>query len=79
MRLCIDMHSANTAIRRARHPMSTINELIYDLNGLQYVSKLYLPSAYHQLSLGTAHLKSGRGTDDLGEGHKISNIVFGGF
>ena len=29
--------------------------------------------------LGTVHLKSGRGADDLGEGHKISNIVFGGF
>ena len=28
-------------------------------------------------ALGTVHLKSG-GPDDLGEGHKISNIVLGG-
>ena len=51
VRLCIDMCSANTAIRRVWHPMPTVDELIHDLNGSQYFSKLYLLSAYHQLSL----------------------------
>ena len=51
VRLCIDMRSANTAIRRVRHPMPTIDELIHELNGSQYFSKLDLSSAYHQLSL----------------------------
>ena len=43
------------------------------------------PSNYYReyspdgLYLGTVHLKSGRGADDLGGGHKISNIVFEGF
>ena len=51
VRLCIDMRSANTTIRRVRHPVPTIDELIHDLNGSQYFSKLDLLSAYHQLSL----------------------------
>ena len=36
VRLCIDMRSANTAIRRVQHPISTIDELIHDFNGSQY-------------------------------------------
>ena len=48
LRLCIDMCSANTAIRRVCHPVPTVDELMHDLNGSQYFSKLDLSSAYHQ-------------------------------
>ena len=51
IRLCVDMRLPNTAIERERHPQPTIDDLITDLNGACYFSKLDLNSAYHQLEL----------------------------
>ena len=51
LRLCVDMHQANTAILRERHPQPTIEDLLNDLNGARYFSKLDLTAAYHQLEL----------------------------
>ena len=51
LRLSIDMRQANTAILRERHPQPTIEDLLNDLNGAQYFSKLDLTAAYHQLEL----------------------------
>ena len=45
------MRQANTAILRERHPQPTIEDLLNDLNGPHYFSKLYLTAAYHQLEL----------------------------
>ena len=33
IRICVDLREANKAIKRERHPMPTIDDLIADLNG----------------------------------------------
>ena len=45
------MRLLNTANERERHPQPTINDLVTELNGACYFSKLDLNSAYHQLEL----------------------------
>ena len=51
VRLCIDMRMANQAIRRERHPMPTVDDLVHTLNGATVFSKLDLQSGNHQLTL----------------------------
>lgn len=55
IRLCVVMREANKAVKRERHTIPSIDELILDLNGPMVSSKLNLPSGYHQLKL---HLDS---------------------
>ena len=50
-RLCIDMREANKAVRREKHPMPTLDELVTDLNGATVFTTLDLTSGYHQLEL----------------------------
>ena len=38
--LCVDMRQANGAIVRERHPIPTVDEVLYDLNGSTVFSKL---------------------------------------
>ena len=45
------MRLPNTAIERERHPQPTIDDLVTELNGACYFSKLDLNSAYHQQEL----------------------------
>ena len=49
--VCVDMHEANKAIEREKHPMPTVDDLIADLNNSTVFSKLDLTNAYHQLEL----------------------------
>lgn len=42
IRLCIDMHRANEAILRERHPIPTVDEILQSLNGSKVFSKLDL-------------------------------------
>ena len=51
VRLCVDMRMANKAIKRERHPVPTIDDLIHTLNGATVFSKLDLRAGYHQLAL----------------------------
>ena len=51
IRLCVDMRAANKAIVRERHPIPTIEDLLYQLNGYNVFSKLDLNKGYHQLEL----------------------------
>ncbi|CAB3984924.1 Hypothetical predicted protein [Paramuricea clavata] len=51
VRICVDMRQANEAIRRVRHPIPTVNNVSFALNGAQYFTKLDLSQAYHQLVL----------------------------
>ena len=47
-RLCVDMRLANQAIKRERHPMPTLDELIEDMNSASMFSTLDLTAGYHQ-------------------------------
>ena len=51
VRLCVDMREANKAIKRERHPMPTIDDMIHDLNGSTVSSRIDLQQAFHQLEL----------------------------
>ena len=51
VRLCVDMRVANTAIKRVRYLIPTVEDISLDLNGAKYFSKLDLNEAYHQLEL----------------------------
>ena len=51
VRLCVDMREANKAVKREKHLMTTIDDLVADLNGATVFSKLDLSSRYHQLEL----------------------------
>ena len=54
VRSCIDMREPNKAIKREKHIMPTLDDLISDLNGSKVFSKLDLSNAYHQLELDEA-------------------------
>jgi hypothetical protein len=45
------MRLAIEAIRRVRHPIPTVNDVSFALNGAKFFSKLDLSQAYHQLEL----------------------------
>ncbi|XP_053374880.1 uncharacterized protein K02A2.6-like [Mercenaria mercenaria] len=51
IRLVIDIRRSNTAAKRVRHPIPTVDEVLYDLNGSTVYSKLDISNAYHQLEL----------------------------
>ena len=51
IRVCLDSRAINTAIERERYPMNTVEDLIVDLNGAKYFSKIDLNKGYHQLEL----------------------------
>jgi hypothetical protein len=50
-RVCVDMRQANKAIRRERHSIPTIDELINELSDAKVFSKLDLNQGYNQLEL----------------------------
>ena len=51
IRVCVDMRAPNTAIRRERHNMPTLDELSTLLAGASYFSKLDLNQGYNQIEL----------------------------
>ena len=51
IRVCVDMRRANEATERERHPIPTIEEILYDLNGSTVFSKLDLKWGFHQAEL----------------------------
>ena len=51
IRISVDMRRANEAIVRERHPIPTIEEVLYDLNGSTVFSKLDLKWGFHQIEL----------------------------
>ena len=51
IRICVDIRRANSAIERERHPIPTIEEVLYDLNGLTVFSKLHLKWGFYQVEL----------------------------
>ena len=51
VRICVDMGEANKAVKREKHLMPTIDDLIANLNGATHLSTRDLSSGYHQLEL----------------------------
>ncbi|XP_064462921.1 uncharacterized protein K02A2.6-like [Ornithodoros turicata] len=51
IRLCLDMREPNKAIKRERHVMPTIDDIICTVSGAKMFSKLDLRDGYHQLEL----------------------------
>ena len=51
VRVCVDMREPNRATGREKYPMPTLDDLIEDLNGDKFFSKLDLTQAYHQLEI----------------------------
>ena len=51
IRLCVDMRIPNQAIKRTRHIMPTIDDILMQLNNATVFSKLDLNAGYHQLEL----------------------------
>ncbi|KAK7111230.1 hypothetical protein V1264_010901 [Littorina saxatilis] len=51
IRICVDMRMPNRAIKRTRHIMPTIDDILMQLNQATVFSKLDLNSGYHQLEL----------------------------
>ena len=47
VRICVDMRIANTAIKRVRHLISTVEDVSYELNGAKFFSKFDVSQAYH--------------------------------
>ena len=50
-RICLDMREANSAIKRERHIIPTLNDFKAAVNGAKYFSKIDLKQAYHQVEL----------------------------
>ncbi|XP_061506861.1 uncharacterized protein K02A2.6-like [Anopheles gambiae] len=51
IRLCIDMRQVNKAILRETHPLPTIEDIRWRMNGAKYFSRLDIKDAFHQLLL----------------------------
>ena len=54
IRICVDMRNVNTAIKRERHIIPTVDDLIASLNGATTFSTLDLNSGYHQIELNSS-------------------------
>ena len=51
IRLCVDMRIANTAVKRERYPIPTVDEVVQELNHSSVFSKIDLKKGYFQIEL----------------------------
>ena len=51
VRVCGDYRQTNKAIKRERHPVPTVDELLQDMSGAVKFSKVDLEAGYHQILL----------------------------
>ena len=51
IRICVYMRCANEAMKRERHPIPTVEELLHDLNRSTVFSKVDLKWGFHQILL----------------------------
>lgn len=51
IRICVDMRRVNEAVVHERYPIPTIDEILEDMTGAEWFSKLDLKWGYHQIEL----------------------------
>ena len=51
IRICVDMRHANKAVMRERHYMPVLEDILTQLNGCKWFTKLDLTKGYHQIEL----------------------------
>ena len=51
IRVCVNIRQANEDIVNERHPIPTIEEVLYDLNGTTVFSIIDLKSGFHEIEL----------------------------
>ena len=51
IRLCLDMRCANEAVKRERHTIPTVDEILQEMSAARVISKLDLTMGYHQIEL----------------------------
>ena len=51
IRLCVDMRVANTAVKRERYPIPTVDEVVQELNNSSIFSKINLKMGYFQVEI----------------------------
>ena len=51
VRFCVDMRKVHKVVKREKHIMPTIDDLVADLNGATVFCQLDLSTGYHQLEL----------------------------
>ena len=51
IRICVDMRQANRAVTRERYPMPTFDEILHDMHGSSWFTKLDLNMGFHQIEL----------------------------
>ncbi|XP_055597689.1 uncharacterized protein K02A2.6-like [Uranotaenia lowii] len=51
IRLCLDMRQLNKAVIRETHPLPTIEDIRWKLNGAVFFTRLDIKDAFHQLEL----------------------------
>ena len=57
VRLCVDMRKANCVVEREQYPITTIDEVLQDMNNSKVFSKLDLRWGYHQIELSKSPVR----------------------